>query len=667
MSPFLSSTPGVVVQRRLRPVFVAVNCGSSHTEATGEPVSKDKEVVQISRVRSQITSLEGYLFQRGFLSPSQAIAAFHTVTMYCLVMGGINRKQDGDHRLLPMKEWINSAEPFAIETKSTNLLMLRKMLRLADAVVLQITVNTSMPWTRRRTNGSEPSNGHHSACRGRKRCRKGAYTRTNRTVAATALEHVGVFFRRTQEDYQFKLGSVLGRVVRVYVARESLPNQSMAQWEEDDIVQLIQRMLGAKSGVQWVDPLRNEVIKLFVCFLHTAGRRVKKGRQKEREKLNWASDVYKSKWFAFEDLRFLEDRDAPRKRLNTGSKRASRRGRQHNEADSSQFQLSWIFPSKQGEFWEAENEITVEDIDEYEEELQDTDKPETFATSQQPNRRRGNDPDQSSSMLSSTFKMLKTAAAKLDTAQPENDEKCENRISRMIMTNRASFILNETELAPAAGARVGRPPCCDVTLPLSRIQVNLTHDIDLDPRRGVWKVPECARLNLLPVVATRQRSAAPGAPRISLQLEAGLRYYTYLVNDQHPNSSFAKATGNQSLTTAKAREDMEHFLLRRLTIYSSSSHWLGRSPPITAIPVRSQEGSLPDFRMWEFLGVLPFPPPALAFQHRSILGPDFMSCPGMTGTYGSQLESLSLGECCLALGSIPIRVITITVLVSESQ
>ncbi|KAJ8869245.1 hypothetical protein PR048_030817 [Dryococelus australis] len=41
-------------------------------------------------------------------------------------------------------------------------------------------------------------------------------------------------------------------------------------------------------------------------------------------------------------------------------------------------------------------------------------------------------------------------------------------------------------------------------------------------RRGVWKVPECARLNSLPVVGTRQRSAAPGAPRASLQYSSAL-------------------------------------------------------------------------------------------------------------------------------------------------
>ncbi|KAJ8898242.1 hypothetical protein PR048_003602 [Dryococelus australis] len=43
------------------------------------------------------------------------------------------------------------------------------------------------------------------------------------------------------------------------------------------------------------------------------------------------------------------------------------------------------------------------------------------------------------------------------------------------------------------------------------------HTYNPSTRRGVWKVPECTRLNSLPVAATRQRSAAPGAPRASLQ------------------------------------------------------------------------------------------------------------------------------------------------------
>ncbi|KAJ8889069.1 hypothetical protein PR048_008563 [Dryococelus australis] len=92
--------------------------------------------------------------------------------------------------------------------------------------------------------------------------------------------------------------------------------------------------------------------------------------------------------------------------------------------------------------------------------------------------------------------------------------------------------------------------------------------------------------------------------------------------------------------------------------------WLGRSPPTTATRARYPAGSLPDFRMWESCWTMPlaggFPlrisvSSALAFQRRSILASHFMSCSGMTGTYGSQLESPSLGDCCLALGSLPTR------------
>ncbi|KAJ8893769.1 hypothetical protein PR048_006369 [Dryococelus australis] len=92
--------------------------------------------------------------------------------------------------------------------------------------------------------------------------------------------------------------------------------------------------------------------------------------------------------------------------------------------------------------------------------------------------------------------------------------------------------------------------------------------------------------------------------------------------------------------------------------------WLGCSPPTTLIRVRYPAGSLPDFRMWESCWTTPLAGgfsrdtsvfPALAFQRRSILESRFMSCPGMTDTYGSQLESTSLGECCLALCSLPTR------------
>ncbi|KAJ8878614.1 hypothetical protein PR048_019195 [Dryococelus australis] len=45
--------------------------------------------------------------------------------------------------------------------------------------------------------------------------------------------------------------------------------------------------------------------------------------------------------------------------------------------------------------------------------------------------------------------------------------------------------------------------------------------------------------------------------------------------------------------------------------------------------------------------------PALPYHRCSILGSHFASCSGMTGTYGSRVESPSLGECCLALGPPP--------------
>ncbi|KAJ8867222.1 hypothetical protein PR048_031020 [Dryococelus australis] len=123
----------------------------------------------------------------------------------------------------------------------------------------------------------------------------------------------------------------------------------------------------------------------------------------------------------------------------------------------------------------------------------------------------------------------------------------------------------------------------------------------------------------------------------------------------------------------------------------------GRSPPTTAVQARSPAGLLPDFRMWESCWTMPLArgfyrgtpvspaltfqrhsiigshfmsgydghlrvpagnpvlslcschtrvtpvSPALAFQRRSIVASHFTLCPGMTGTYGSQLGSPSLG------------------------
>ncbi|KAJ8897511.1 hypothetical protein PR048_002858 [Dryococelus australis] len=115
----------------------------------------------------------------------------------------------------------------------------------------------------------------------------------------------------------------------------------------------------------------------------------------------------------------------------------------------------------------------------------------------------------------------------------------------------------------------------------------------------------------------------------------------------------------------------------RATIYTfqhsqgvAVAQWLGRSPPAKAIWVRSPAGSLPDFRMWESCWTILLAggfsrgtpvSPAPAFQRRSIQGSHFMLCSGTTGTYGSQLESPSLGGCCLALGLPPIRSAHLTV------
>ncbi|KAJ8866388.1 hypothetical protein PR048_032231 [Dryococelus australis] len=80
-----------------------------------------------------------------------------------------------------------------------------------------------------------------------------------------------------------------------------------------------------------------------------------------------------------------------------------------------------------------------------------------------------------------------------------------------------------------------------------------------------------------------------------------------------------------------------------LNIRSAVAQWLSRSPPFTAIRIRYPAGSLPEFRMWESCWTMPLAggfsrgtpaSPSLAF-----LGLHFMSCLGITGAYGFQLES----------------------------
>ncbi|KAJ8883707.1 hypothetical protein PR048_015561 [Dryococelus australis] len=86
-------------------------------------------------------------------------------------------------------------------------------------------------------------------------------------------------------------------------------------------------------------------------------------------------------------------------------------------------------------------------------------------------------------------------------------------------------------------------------------------------------------------------------------------------------------------------------------IGAAVAKWLRRSPPTTAIRARSPAGSLPDSRMWESCWTMPLVGelprgtpafPALALQRRFILGSHLLSCP-------------SVGECCLAPGSLPTR------------
>ncbi|KAJ8897944.1 hypothetical protein PR048_003302 [Dryococelus australis] len=98
--------------------------------------------------------------------------------------------------------------------------------------------------------------------------------------------------------------------------------------------------------------------------------------------------------------------------------------------------------------------------------------------------------------------------------------------------------------------------------------------------------------------------------------------------------------------------------------FPKSLQWLERSPSTTEIRARYLAGSLPDFRMWKscwtkplagfiFSGYSRFPrhcvPAPLYRSH-------FMSCPGMTGAYGSQLESPSLGEAKTADEAAPVLV-----------
>ncbi|KAJ8874570.1 hypothetical protein PR048_025436 [Dryococelus australis] len=97
--------------------------------------------------------------------------------------------------------------------------------------------------------------------------------------------------------------------------------------------------------------------------------------------------------------------------------------------------------------------------------------------------------------------------------------------------------------------------------------------------RGVWKVPECARLNSLPIVATGQRSAAPGAPCASLQ-------YSPALERVQTATKSCVAPGEGAVVTRSPRESAGSVLVdRRADQYSdvtsildlSYLHWFAES------------------------------------------------------------------------------------------
>ncbi|KAJ8894002.1 hypothetical protein PR048_006610 [Dryococelus australis] len=105
-----------------------------------------------------------------------------------------------------------------------------------------------------------------------------------------------------------------------------------------------------------------------------------------------------------------------------------------------------------------------------------------------------------------------------------------------------------------------------------------------------------------------------------------------------------------------------HYSANQMLNGAAVVQWLGRSPPTSAIRVRYPVGSLLDLwgscRTMQLAGGFSRNSPVsstLIFQRHPILGSHFTSCLGMTGTYGSQLESPSLGECSFVLGSLPTR------------
>ncbi|KAJ8890492.1 hypothetical protein PR048_010001 [Dryococelus australis] len=161
--------------------------------------------------------------------------------------------------------------------------------------------------------------------------------------------------------------------------------------------------------------------------------------------------------------------------------------------------------------------------------------------------------------------------------------------------------------------------------------------------------PETSTSSTAPVIVNDTRRKAPGDSNGYSRLWL---LKTVVVN----GSSLWCRDDVAARALASYQGDLGYIPERSLLIFVFGDRkilrcWSG-SPPTTAIRARYQTGSLLDFHMWESCWTIPLAgrfslgtpiSSALAFQHRSILRSHFTSCPGLTGTYRSQLEGPTLG------------------------
>ncbi|XP_031346793.1 uncharacterized protein LOC116173444 [Photinus pyralis] len=129
-----------------------------------------------------------------------------------------------------------------------------------------------------------------------------------------------------------------------------------------------------------------EACKAKIISLLASYRREKAREKKSKGTGSGVDNVYNSRWFAYEALRFLEDRDKPRKSMDTESQQEERGSGKEDEL-------------------QTESEIEVE-------------KTPTSA----PKRRIKTSREEHSSLMVDAVAVLKTAASKLTSSCPENDE-----------------------------------------------------------------------------------------------------------------------------------------------------------------------------------------------------------------------------------------------------